>query len=998
MLEFHTPIDAANWLRSRVSGTIHSDSRKLCPGDGFIAWPGAANDARKYVTGALGHGAEACLVERMGAERYAFRDQRVATYVGLKAASGLIADAYFEHPSEQLDVLAVTGTNGKTSTVWWLAQALSNLKLVMPIPCAMVGTLGIGRPPAIVATGLTTPDPVLLQQSFRHFADEGVKACAMEVSSIGIEEQRLAGTRVRTAIFTNLTQDHLDYHGTMAAYWQSKAQLFQWPGLKSAVINIDDPQGAALAGTLATGALDVWTVSCAGAARLQACDVCYDAQGLQFTVLESAVAAGESYRLQTSLLGRYNVSNLLGVMAAMRSIGVPLAAVVDACADLTPVPGRMEVVCGARLSQDATRVGSTHNLPEQPLVVVDYAHTPDALDKALLALRPVARQRGGQLWCVFGCGGDRDATKRPLMGAIAARHADRVVVTSDNPRREKPETIISQILLGLTGHGAVAVAPDRALAIAQTLAQAAANDVLLIAGKGHEDYQEVAGRRLAFSDQDHVRRALNAWAAPASPPGTLRENGMLTLEQARQWLGHARLVGSGEVSFRRVHSDTRSVEPGDLFVALRGERFDANDFLLEAKAKGAVAALCQGDADARLRAAGLPGLVVADAKLALAALATKWRAQFKLPLIAVTGSNGKTTVTQMIAAILRAFKPQAFLATQGNLNNDIGVPLTVLRLRRHHELAVIELGMNHPGEISVLAAIAQPTVALVNNAQREHLEFMATVAAVAQENGAVIDALPDSGVAVFPSDDRYSAAWAARARQRAVQRFCISDDRTSPVEVRCRQAAWAGDAWQVAVDTPVGPLHYALHIAGLHNVKNSTAAIACALAAGVPLTAIAQGLAAFEPVKGRSRALALQWGAHPITLVDDSYNANPDSVRAAIEVLAALPGRRLLVLGDMGEVGDQGPQFHAEVGALARSLGVDRLFTFGDQSVAASTSFGAGRHFGDIDSLRTALLAELAQIDSVLVKGSRFMKMERLADAITTQAANEKWKRENHAG
>ncbi|MDD5335027.1 MAG: bifunctional UDP-N-acetylmuramoyl-L-alanyl-D-glutamate--2,6-diaminopimelate ligase MurE/UDP-N-acetylmuramoyl-tripeptide--D-alanyl-D-alanine ligase MurF [Rhodoferax sp.] len=1001
MLEFHTPIDAAKWLRSRASGTLHSDSRKLRPGDGFIAWPGAANDARKYVTGALGHGAQACLVEQLGVERYAFRDQRVAAYAGLKAASGLIAAAYFEHPSEQLDVLAVTGTNGKTSTVWWLAQALSKLKLVAPIPCAMVGTLGIGRPPAIVATGLTTPDPVLLQQAFRRFAEEGVKACAMEVSSIGIEEQRLAGTRVRTAIFTNLTQDHLDYHGSMAAYWHSKAQLFAWPGLKSAVINIDDPQGAALAGTLAAGALDVWTVSCIGAARLQACDVCHDAQGLQFTVQESAAGAmgGESYRLQTRLIGLYNVSNLLGVMAAMRSIGVPLAAVVDACAGLTPVPGRMEVVSGAGLSQDATGVGSTHQLPQQPLAVVDYAHTPDALDKALLALQPVARQRGGQLWCVFGCGGDRDATKRPLMGAIAARHADHVVVTSDNPRSEKPEAIISQILLGLTGHGAVTVAPDRALAIAQTLAQAAASDVLLIAGKGHEDYQEVAGRRLAFSDQEHVRRALHAWLAPAIPPGTLREHGMLTLEQARQWLGTARLVGRGEVSFRRVHSDTRTVEPGDLFVALRGERFDANDFLLEAKAKGAVAALCQGDADARLRAAGLPGLVVADAKLALAALATKWRAQFKLPLIAVTGSNGKTTVTQMIAAILSAFKPEAFLATQGNLNNDIGVPLTVLRLRRHHELAVIELGMNHPGEISVLAAIAQPTVALVNNAQREHLEFMATVAAVAQENGAVIDALPDSGVAVFPSDDRYSAAWATRAGQRAVQRFCISDDEPgSGVEVRCREAIWLGDAWQVTVETTHGPLHYALHIAGLHNVKNSTAAIACALAAGVPLAAIAQGLAAFEPVKGRSRALVLQWGAHPITLVDDSYNANPDSVRAAIEVLAALPGRRLLVLGDMGEVGDQGPQFHAEVGALARSLGVDRLFTFGDLSVAASTSFGAGRHFGDMDSLRTALLAELAQTDSVLVKGSRFMKMERLVDAITTEASNEKWKRENHAG
>src|SRR5665647_1198327 len=286
---------------------------------------------------------------------------------------------------------------------------------------------------------------------------------------------------------------------------------------------------------------------------------------------------------------------------------------------------------------------------------------------------------------------------------------------------------------------------------------------------------------------------------------------MMTLEQARSWLAGARLVecgvAGGAVSFKRVHTDSRTTQPGDLFVALCGERFDGNDFLLEAKAKGAVAALCQETGQAsgrpalvsRLCAAGLPGLIVDDAKLALAALATQWRAQFTLPLIAVTGSNGKTTVTQMIAAILRAYKPQAFLATQGNLNNDIGVPLTLLRLRREHEIAVVELGMNHPGEIAALAAMTQPTVALVNNAQREHLEFMATVQAVAQENGAVIDALPGNGVAVFPSDDLYSAVWAAKAGQRATLRFSSPDDAASGADVRCTQALWSGDAWQVTV-------------------------------------------------------------------------------------------------------------------------------------------------------------------------------------------------------
>jgi len=467
---------------------------------------------------------------------------------------------------------------------------------------------------------------------------------------------------------------------------------------------------------------------------------------------------------------------------------------------------------------------------------------------------------------------------------------------------------------------------------------------------------------------------------------------MMTLAQAQPWLTGARLVEGGPhggaVGFKRVHSDSRSIEPGDLFVALQGERFDANHFLAQAQARGAVAALCQDTentaAQAALRAAHLPGLLVPDSKRALAELATHWRAQFQLPLIAVTGSNGKTTVTQMIAAILRAYQPQAFLATQGNFNNDIGVPLTLLRLRREHAIAVVELGMNHPGEIAALAAIAQPTVALVNNAQREHLEFMATVQAVAQENGCVIDALADSGVAVYPSDDRYSALWTAKAGARAVLQFSDADlgGAALAAEVRASAADWVADAWQVKALTPAGPLSYALHIAGRHNLKNSLAALAATLAAGVPLPAIAQGLSAFEAVKGRCRAQLLKQGERSITLIDDSYNANPDSVRAAMEVLASMPRPCLLVLGDMGEVGAQGPQLHAQAGELDRQLGIDALFTLGDLSALAAKSFAGGRHFAAIEPLQSAVLAELPRLGSVLVKGSRFMQMERVVQAI----------------
>ncbi|UUZ74701.1 UDP-N-acetylmuramoyl-L-alanyl-D-glutamate--2,6-diaminopimelate ligase [Polaromonas sp. P1(28)-13] len=487
--QLHTPEQAARWLRERVTGGLWTDSRKVTDGDGFIAWPGAATDGRKYVGDVLAAGARACLVEQEGAQAYDFRDERVAAYAGLKAATGHIAAAYFDAPSRQLQVAAVTGTNGKTTTAWWLAQALGRLGR----KCGVVGTLGIGEPGAMVSNGLTTPDPVLLQQQLRRFVDEGFVACALEASSIGLVEHRLDATSLQVAIFTNFTQDHLDYHGSMPAYWTAKEILFGWPGLKAAVINIDDIQGTALSASLAATKLDVWTFSCAGPARLEAREIHHGAQGLCFDVLEGA----ERHSISTTMVGQYNVSNLLGVMAALRTMGISLRDAVGVCADLLPVPGRMDTLAVEGL----------------PLVVIDYAHTPDALEKVLTALKPVAQSRSGQLWCVFGCGGDRDASKRPLMAAVAEKNADQVVVTSDNPRSESPQAIIGQVLLGLSHRDVVHVQVDRAAAIAQALSLAQPQDVVLLAGKGHESFQDIKGVKLAFSDKAHAQAALNALLA-----------------------------------------------------------------------------------------------------------------------------------------------------------------------------------------------------------------------------------------------------------------------------------------------------------------------------------------------------------------------------------------------------------------------------------------------------------------------------------------------------
>ena len=445
---------------------------------------------------------------------------------------------------------------------------------------------------------------------------------------------------------------------------------------------------------------------------------------------------------------------------------------------------------------------------------------------------------------------------------------------------------------------------------------------------------------------------------------------MCTLQQVADWTG-GRLVGDGAVQVARVHSDTRTLQPGDLFVALKGERFDAHDFLDAARVSGAVAVL----ASHGIAEAGLSGLQVDDPLVALQTLGSAWRRRFTLPLIAVTGSNGKTTVTQMIASILRAAHGEGALATAGNLNNHIGVPLTVLRLNAGHRAAVVELGMNHPGEIAELAAIARPTVALVNNAQREHLEFMQSVEAVARENGSVITALPANGTAVFPAHDTFTPLWRELADTRRVLTFAVDAE----ADVRA-SAHWQLDHWQVGLNTATGRVDFALHIAGRHNVKNAAAAAASAWAAGVSLDAIALGLAAFTPVKGRSQVKPLSVAGQPRTLIDDSYNANPDSVRAAIDVLAELPGPRWLVMGDMGEVGDQGPAFHAEVGRYARDRGIETIWCAGELMRHAAQAAGA-RHFETVAELLAAL-NEAMPYASVLVKGSRFMKMEQVVAAL----------------
>jgi UDP-N-acetylmuramyl-tripeptide synthetase len=489
------------WLRE-VAPTVFTehrdlqlDSRNLRRGDVFIGVPGAQSDGRRYLAAAAERGAAAALVDAEGWSA-APAPIPVRAVPGLRRVLGDLAADFYDRPSERLWSIGVTGTNGKTSCSQWIAQLLTRSGR----RCAVIGTIGIGFPDApFDANPLTTPDPVSLQREVRRLLDAGAQALAMEVSSIGLEQGRVQGMKYDVALFTNLTRDHLDYHGSMQRYEAAKALLFEWPTLTNAVVNIDDATGRRLvAGLVARGVPTTgYTLQGADAAglahRLSAEAIRATAEGLAFR----AVLDGDAAEVAVPLVGQYNVENLLGVTGVSLACGIDFARAVAALPRLEPPPGRMQRVARA----DAA---------DAPLAVVDYAHTPDALAQALQALRPLADARGGRLWAVFGAGGDRDPGKRAPMGAAAARHADVVVVTSDNPRTEDPAAIVAQVAAGAAGARELIAETDRRQAIVDAIGRASPADVVLIAGKGHEDYQIVGASRLPFSDVEQARAALAA--------------------------------------------------------------------------------------------------------------------------------------------------------------------------------------------------------------------------------------------------------------------------------------------------------------------------------------------------------------------------------------------------------------------------------------------------------------------------------------------------------
>ncbi len=917
---------------------------------------------------------------------------RLVDLPDLTQRRGCLAHAFYGHPSRQMCLLAVTGTNGKSTVAHGLARCLAACKG----PSASIGTLGVVihrqvagggvQSQELVTAGLTSWPAVALAAQLASLRAQGVGHVVLEASSIGLESHRLTGCEIQVAALTNFSQDHLDYHGDLDSYARAKHLLFESPTLRGVVLA--QPRPGALAQAH-------WLFQAAKASTQHLGQTLVDAPAGYSSLADQApiLQVGEAaIELPHSVnwMGPHNWQNLAVVAGCLKVLGLQPIEISQALAVFELPRGRLERVSPALDNSPAE---------PKPLVLVDYAHTPDALEQVLTGLQGLARQRGGHLRLVFGCGGDRDASKRAPMGRIAAELADEVWVTSDNPRSESPEAIAAGVMAGLPADAQSRVELDRAAAIGQAIASADSRDVVVIAGKGHERGQEIAGQRLPFEDQAVARAYLREWSASpslASLVEGLQAAGLLV--QAPPGLRP-----QGERPVLGFCTDSRQVQRGEVFIALSGDRFDGHTFC-EAVAKAGAAALVVS------RAIELPAglaktlvIQVSDTAQALTALAASWRRAWRGQVIGVVGSNGKTTVKEMMAHVLRAASGDAAVfATPGNLNNQIGVPLSLLRLRGNHQSAVIELGMNHPGEIWALAELAKPDLVIMTNAQREHQAHMKSVAACAEENGLALRALPSNSGVVLPMDAEHLPIWSrqwpsqprlalfGRSLDQPAAKTCLESnlglDRQSVTMVAVGDSEGSPERTGVQVQQRGQSQDLCLGLQGLgeHFATNAAAVLAASSLLGLPLDLAASALSSFQPMPGRGRIH--RWPA--LQLVDDTYNANPDSVNAAIAALAEQPPPRAIVLGDMGEVGEASEAFHEEVLRHAAARGLERICLHGQAMTGAVQRSGLGEAFESIEALSEALshwVDEQAQqglCPTVWVKGSRFMRMERVTHAI----------------
>ena len=785
-------------------GGLQYDSRKVQQGDIFVAIKGVSTDGHNHINAAVSSGARAIVMENDASlpDSFFMHAGVVKIVVGnSRRALAVMSANYFGHPAKQLQLIGVTGTNGKTTTTYLIKQLLELSRPSMQGKVGLIGTIeymvGEEKYPATH----TTPESLELHKLFATMVRKGCTHVVMEVSSHSLHQDRVYGLEFTAAVFTNLTQDHLDYHGTMENYFQAKKILFDnLPSSSWAITNNDDAAGLKIVqGTKAS----VLTYGVSGGPDVSANNVSLSIDGTTFVLRHHK----EELNLHAHLVGRFNVYNILAACSAGIALGIPAPSINRGVASFSSVPGRFERILS----------------PDGWSAIVDYAHTPDALEKCLTTIRDVLPAQGSnKIITVFGAGGDRDKTKRPAMGKVVDALSDVAVVTSDNPRTEDPTAIIDDVLKGIGRKNDLLIEPDRRRAITNALSMARGGDIVLIAGKGHEDYQIVGKTKHHFNDREVVQEFIKS--------ALFMKLSLKDLEKLRpveiinkEMLKNKKITG--------VSTDSRTIEPGNIFIALRGEKFDGHKFIEDAVKRNAAAVIVDAawgkenrELSVQLRSTLV---VVPDTTKALGNLANIYRRKFSLPVIAIGGSNGKTTTKEMISTVLRT--TYSVLSTEGNLNNHIGVPQMLFRLTPQHDIAVLELGTNHFGEMKYLSDIVEPTHALVTNIGREHLEFFGDERGVAKEEMELFNAVAAKGFAFINADNAFLAK--AKKKVRHSRKYGLS--RNADVQARHVRVNERGQpSFELAVKKSVSEV--CLSVTGLHNVPNALAAAAVGLKFKVP--------------------------------------------------------------------------------------------------------------------------------------------------------------------
>lgn len=973
--------------------SVHVDSRLVEPGGVFVALAGAATDGHRYLGQAIQRGCRAIVVERGCAWDADLTDWpgSVLEVADTHLAYAAIAANFYGRPADKLRLVAVTGTNGKTTITYLLEEVLEKLGFRVGVIGTVNYRYGREGGKTVLAAPNTTPEAMQLQALLFAMTQNGVQFVIMEASSHALAQERIGGLRFDVAAFTNLSHDHLDYHRDMEEYFLAKSRLF---------VSYLKEDGTAVIGSPVQPAdtLD-WSGRLAALCREhnRSCLCCgvgpenhlrlekYVAS-LAATEVTLACSQGE-YFFRSPLVGHFNVDNLLTSYAILLGLGFATEDFLPHLAAAKGAPGRLQ-----RVSVDD---GSSYG---RPVVFVDYAHTPDAVRQVLATLTALPHR---DLFCVFGCGGDRDTAKRPIMGQFAVEYAEVAIISDDNPRTEDPLAIVEHIRAGAekaggeyrtvdwlmtrkSGDKGYLVVHDRRQAIRLAVHGAGAGDIVVIAGKGHETYQlNLQGKR-HFDDCLEASCALSSWNAPAL---ALATGGVLGGAAAPR-------------PFGAISTDSRTVRPGEIFLALRGEKFDGHAYLTEVRDKGAACLIVEKEPTAADLGA-LPWVVVDNSLQALGDLA-QFRRRFMAQLgdvvvAAITGSCGKTTVKEMVSAILRRkwpagpnFPEECVLQTKGNLNNLIGLPMSLLAIEPRHKAAVMEMGMNTPGEIARMARIAEPNISCITNVHGVHLEGLGSIEGVARAKEELFAATGPAGTLIVNLDDPHIRSIAARYSQAKIT-FSVKEQHCPP----------AADFWATGIDiSGAGVITFVLHAGarqadvhlytvGLHNVANAVCAAAVAGAVGASLDEIATGLADFRPVDKRMEILKTSQG---LNLLNDTYNANPASMSAGLETLTrlAVNCRSVAVLGDMLELGASALEAHRQLGAEVAKLGVSYLAVVGeyaDQVAAAALTAGMAKERvrpcaakEEANEWLEWLLAEgrLTPGDWVLVKASRGLKMETI--------------------